>query len=116
MLEGYFSNKRTNIFFERTIKRTFLSLYIVQFVCLINVLSNSIISKERLFERTKKIRKIWKNEIRKKKMNFEWTLFDQTTSSHVLGFLAANLRLSKFVVVVRELEVVATGVDVDGVA
>ena len=49
-------------------------------------------------------------------MNFERTLFDQTTSSHVLGFLAANLRLSKFVVVVRELEVVATAVDVDGVA
>ncbi len=32
---------------------------------------------------------------------------------YVLGFLAANLRLSKFVVVVRELEVVATSVDVD---
>jgi hypothetical protein len=31
----------------------------------------------------------------------------------VLGLIAANLRLSKFVVVVRELEVVATGVDVD---
>jgi hypothetical protein len=42
-----------------------------------------LISKELLFERTSKIRKIRKNGIRKKKMNFERTLFDQTTSSRI---------------------------------
>ncbi len=34
------------------------------------------------FERKPKIRKVRKNGIQKKKMNFERTLFDQTTSSH----------------------------------
>ena len=34
-----------------------------------------------LFKRASKIRKIRKNEIQRKKMNFKWTLFDQTTSS-----------------------------------
>jgi hypothetical protein len=33
------------------------------------------------FERKPKIRKVWKNGIQKKKMNFERTLFDKTTSS-----------------------------------
>jgi hypothetical protein len=58
-----------------------LSLYIVQFVR-----SNNVLSKIDYFERTlirknDKNKKIQKNGIRKKKMNFERTLFDQTTSS-----------------------------------
>ena len=43
------------------------------------------------FERKPKIRKIRKNEIRKKKMNFERTLFDQTTSSRFNWLYSQNL-------------------------
>ncbi len=38
------------------------------------------ISKERLFERTKKIRKIWKNGFWKKIFNFERTVFERKFS------------------------------------
>ncbi len=62
-------------------KQTFLSLYIVQFVCLINVLLKIDYFKRTAFERKPKIRKVQKNGIRKKKTNFERTLFDQTTLS-----------------------------------
>jgi hypothetical protein len=44
-----------------------------------------IISKERLFERKPKMKKIRKNGFRKKIFNFERTLFDQTTSSPLEG-------------------------------
>jgi hypothetical protein len=63
MLEGYFSNKRTKIFFERTIKHTFLSLYIVQFVR-----SNNVLSKINYFQRTL-IRKNDKNKKNSKERN-----------------------------------------------
>ncbi len=74
-----------------------MCLYIVQFVCSINVRS-----KLTYFERTKKIRKIWKNEIQKKNMNFERTLFDQTTSSpqsspsHFQDYSTCNNARSEF--------------------
>ncbi len=83
MLEGYFIEQTNKYIFERTMKRTFLSLYIVQFVCLINVLSKIDYFERTAFERKPKIRKVRKNGIRKKKTNFERTLFDQTTSSQV---------------------------------
>jgi hypothetical protein len=60
MLEGYFLNK--NIF-ERTFKQTFLSLYIVQFVC-----SNNVLSKFDYFERTL-IQKNKKNKKNSKERN-----------------------------------------------
>jgi hypothetical protein len=60
MLEGYFTNKRTKIF---SIKRTFLSLYIVQFVR-----SNNVLSKIDYFERTL-IRKNDKNKKNSKEQN-----------------------------------------------
>ena len=41
------------------------------------------------FERKPKIRKVWKNGIRKKKMNFERTLFDQTTLSRLDTWLVS---------------------------
>ena len=70
MLEGYVRNVRrlffeqTNInIFERTIKRTFLSLYIVQFVR-----SNNVLSKIDYFERTL-IRKNDKNKKNSKERN-----------------------------------------------
>jgi hypothetical protein len=55
-----------------------------------------LISKELLFERTSKIRKIRKNGIRKKKMNFERTLFDQTTSSRISEAFILKLFLQFF--------------------
>ena len=46
-LRSLFFEQTTKCIFERTVKRIFLSLYIVQFVCSINVLS-----KFNFFERT----------------------------------------------------------------
>ena len=63
----FFERTNKNIF-ERTFKRTFLSLYIVQFVC-----SNTVLSKFDYFERTL----IRKNE--KNKKIFERTKFERKT-------------------------------------
>ncbi len=61
-------------------KRKFLFIYKGYF--LFNYPSKLAFFKELLFERMKKIRKFHKNGIRKKILNFERMLFDQTTSSH----------------------------------
>ena len=82
MLEGYFSNKQTNIFSKERTNRQVLNVIIVQSVWLINVLSKLIFWKTGPFERTVKNKPVRKNGIHNKKMNFERTLFDQTTLSH----------------------------------
>jgi hypothetical protein len=68
--------------FERTIIRIFLSLYKVQFVWSINVLSKFNFFERTLIQKNVQNRAFRKNSIRKKKMNFKRTLFYQLTSSH----------------------------------
>jgi hypothetical protein len=74
----FFERKR---FFERTLfEQKFLYIYKAFFS--FKFLSKFVFfSKERLFERTYKNSAFRTNGIRKKKMNFERTLFEQTTSS-----------------------------------
>ncbi len=68
-------------FFERTLFEQKFS-YIYKAFFSFEFLSKFVFfSKERLFERTYKNSAFRTNGIRKKKMNFERTLFEQTTSS-----------------------------------
>ena len=74
----FFKRKR---FFERTLFEQKFS-YIYKAFFSFEFLSKFVFfSKERLFERTYKNSAFRTNGIRKKKMNFERTLFEQTTSS-----------------------------------
>jgi hypothetical protein len=56
--------------FERTIKRTFLSLYIVHFVLSINVLSKISNFKRKLIRKNEKNKKISKEQNSKEKNEF----------------------------------------------
>ena len=78
----FFKRKR---FFERTLFEQKI-LYIYKAYFSFEFLSKiGVFSKERLFEGTYKNSAFRTNEIRKKILNFEQTLFDRTTSSRNLS-------------------------------
>jgi hypothetical protein len=68
MLKDYLQMNK--YIFERTTKRTFLSLYIVQFVCSINVLSKFNYFKRTLIRKNKKNKKNSKEPNLKEKNEF----------------------------------------------
>jgi hypothetical protein len=86
----FFERKR---FFERTLFEQKFSYIYKAFFSLEFLSKFMFFSKERLFERTYKNSAFRTNGIRKKKMNFERTLFEQTTSSRNLD---TNLLGSQF--------------------
>jgi hypothetical protein len=76
-----FERKR---FFERTLFKQKISYIYTAYFSFEFSFEIRFFFERTAFERKPKIRKVRKNGIQKKKMNFERTLFDQTTSSPIV--------------------------------